>query len=130
MRRDRSRRATGRYWPTHPSMRSREQVGAPVMAGVLLDHVQEQLAQRDRITFGVAANEAQVVIVRELLGEGNLLAPCRPRLRDHGRVGDRPVEVGVGVGVGLVALWYVMPGEPAAEPGAFHLGHVPDQAEQ
>ena len=107
-----------------------EQVGVPVMAGVLLDHVHEQLAQRDRLTLGVAADEAEVVVAREPLSEGDLLAPRRPRLLDHSRVSDRPVEVGVGVGLGLVALGYVKPGEPAAEPAAFHLGHVPDQAEQ
>ena len=82
------------------------------------------------LIFGVAAGEAEVVVAGELLGEGDLLAPRRPRLLDHGLVGDRPVEVGVGVGLGLVAPGHVMPGEPAAEPAAFHLGHVPDQAEQ
>ena len=41
-----------------------------------------------------------------------------------------PIEVGVGVGLGLVALRYVKRGEPAAEPAAFHFGHVRDQAEQ
>ncbi len=35
-----------------------QQVGVPVMAGVLLDHVHEKLAQRDRRTLGVAAGEA------------------------------------------------------------------------
>ena len=47
-----------------------------------------------------------------------------------GRVGHRAVEVAVRVGLGLVAPGHVVPGEPAAEPGPFHLGHVPDQAEQ
>jgi hypothetical protein len=55
-----------------------EQVGVPVVAGVFLDHVHERLAQRDRLTFGVAAGEVQVVVAGELLGEGNLLAPRRP----------------------------------------------------
>jgi hypothetical protein len=39
-----------------------EQVGVPVAAGVLLDHVHEQLAQRDRLTLGVAAGEVGVVV--------------------------------------------------------------------
>jgi hypothetical protein len=47
-----------------------EQVGVPVVAGVLLDHVHQQLAQRDRVTFGVAAEEVEVVTLGELLGEG------------------------------------------------------------
>src|SRR5262249_31583469 len=104
-----------------------EQVGVPVVAGVLLDHVDDQLAQRDRLTLGVVADETEVVVARELLSEGDLLAPRRPRLLNHGRVMGGPVEVGVGVGLGLIALWYLEPGEPAAEPGAFHLSHVPDQ---
>src|SRR5690242_6374658 len=107
-----------------------EQVGVPVVAGVLLDHVDEQLAQRDRLTLGVVADEIEVVVAREPLGECDLLPPRRPRLVGHRRVGDRPVEVAVGVGLGLVALRHVALGEPAAEPAALHLGHVPDQAEQ
>jgi hypothetical protein len=106
-----------------------EQVGVPVMARVLLDHVHEQLAQGDWLTLGVAADEVEVVVARELLSEGDLLAPRQPRLLDDSRVGDRPVEVGVRVGLRLVALWYVVLGEPAAEPAAFDLGQVPDQAE-
>jgi hypothetical protein len=69
----------------------------PVAEGVLLDHVHEQLAQRDRLTLGVAAGKAEVVAARELLSEGGLLAPRRPRCLDHSRVSDRPVEVGAGV---------------------------------
>jgi hypothetical protein len=56
-----------------------EQVSMPVMAGVLLDHVNEQLAQRDRLTLRVAAGEAEVMIAGELLGEGDLLAPRQVR---------------------------------------------------
>ncbi len=81
------------------------------------------------LTLGVAADEVEVVVARESLSEGDLLAPGQPRLLDDSRVGDRPVEVGVGVGLGLVALWYVVLGEPTAEPAAFDIGQVPDQAE-
>ena len=84
------------------------------------DHVHEQLAQRDRLTLGAAAGEAEVVVAREPISEGDLLAPRRPRLLDHSRASHRPVEVGVGVGLGLVALRHLKPGEPAAEPAAFH----------
>src|SRR5215475_8519098 len=69
-----------------------EQVGVPVVAGVLLDHVHEQLAQRDRLTLGVVADEAEVVVPGELLGEGDLLAPGRPRLPDHGRSATAPLK--------------------------------------
>ena len=65
-----------------------EQVGVPVVTGVLLDHVHEQLAQRDRLPLGVVADEIEVVVARELLGEGDLLAPRRPRLLQ--RAGQRP----------------------------------------
>jgi hypothetical protein len=71
----------------------------PVVAGLLLDHVYQQLTQRDRLTLEVAAGEAQVVVAGELLRERDLLAPRRPRLLNHGRVSDRPVEVSVGVGL-------------------------------
>jgi hypothetical protein len=57
-----------------------EQVGVPVVAGVLLDHVDEKLPQRDRLTLGVVADEIEVVVAREQLGECDLLPPRRPRL--------------------------------------------------
>jgi hypothetical protein len=44
-------------------------------------------AQRDLLTLGVAARETEVVIARGLLGEGDLLAPRRPRLRKSGAGG-------------------------------------------
>ena len=59
--------------------------------------------------------------------EGDLLAPRRPCPGGHGWVSDRPVEVGVGIGVDPVALRCVEPGEPATESAAFYRGHVPDQ---
>jgi hypothetical protein len=101
-----------------------------VVTGVLLDHVGEQLAQRDRVALAILADEAEIMVAGELLGEGDFLAPRCPRFFDHGRVGDGTVEVGIGVGLGLVAIGHVLPSEPDAEPVAFHLGHVPDQAKQ
>ena len=56
---------------------------------------------------------SEVVVAGELVSEGDLLAPRRPRLLDHRRVSDRPVEVGVGVLVGAVASGYVLPGDGA-----------------
>jgi hypothetical protein len=101
-----------------------------VVPGVLLDHVHDELAQRDRIAAAVVADEVEVVVVDELVGEGDLLAPGRPRLLDDLVVGDGAVEVAVRVVGVLVTLALVLAGEPGAEPGALHLGHVPDQAEQ
>jgi hypothetical protein len=53
-----------------------EQIGVPVKARVLLDHVHQQLAQPDRLTLGVAAREAEIVITGELFREGDLLPPA------------------------------------------------------
>ena len=50
-----------------------EQVGVPVVAGVLLDHVHEQLG-------------------RELVGEGDLLAPRRPRLLQRAGSATAPLK--------------------------------------
>ena len=41
----------------------------------------------------------------EPLGERDLGPPGVPRLGDHLGVGDRPIEVPVGVGVGGVVRW-------------------------
>jgi hypothetical protein len=49
-------RRGGCYWPGAPVDAFAEQVGVPIVAGVLLDHVHEQLAQRDRLALGVAAD--------------------------------------------------------------------------
>jgi hypothetical protein len=73
-----------------------EQIGVPVKARVLLDHVHQQLAQPDRLTLGVAAREAEIVITGELFREGDLLAPRRLCLSHDSRISDGPVEVGVG----------------------------------
>jgi len=43
------------------------QADVPIVAGVLLPHVHQQLAQQDRFTLGVAAGEAHVVIGGEPL---------------------------------------------------------------
>ena len=61
--------------------------------GVLLDHVQEQLAQRDRVVAAVRIDLAEVgVLLDERLGEGDLPLPVGERLRDDRLVGDRAAE--------------------------------------
>src|SRR5262245_66396715 len=87
-----------------------EQVGVPVVAGVLLDHVHEQLAQRDRLTLGVVADETEGVVPGELPGGGDLLSPGRPRPPHHGRARARPAGVALGHGLGLATPRY---GQPA-----------------
>jgi hypothetical protein len=56
------------------------------------DHVHEQLTQRDRLTLGVAAGEAEAVVAREPLSEGDLLTPRRLRLLDHSRPAAAPLK--------------------------------------
>ena len=120
----------GCYWPTRPSMRSRSRSACPLWRA----YSSIMCTSSSRSETG-SPSESQPTKPRSwsrvncsAKAISSRHAACASS--DDGRVGDRPVEVGVGVGVGLVPLWYVEPGEPAAEPGAFHLGHVPDQAEQ
>ena len=46
-----------------------------VVAGVLLDHVDQKLPQRNGFARAVSSNEAEVRLTRELLGEGNFITP-------------------------------------------------------
>ena len=107
-----------------------EQVGVAVVAGVLLDHVHQELTQRHRLALGVLADEVEVVVGDELIGEGYFRAPGRPGLVDGRLVGDGAVEVAVRVVRRLVAVALRPLGEADPEPLALDLGHVPDQAEQ
>ena len=94
----------------------------------LLDHVNQQLAQRDRRPGTVLANETEVGVARELLRERDFVAPRGPRFVDNDRVWDSTVEVAVGFGVRLIELWDVVACEAPAKPAAFDLGHVAQQA--
>jgi hypothetical protein len=66
-----------------------EQVGVAEVAGVLLDHVEYHLAQRDRgaVSHGAAHGEVGRA-GDELLREGDLLAPGPPGAGDHRRIGS------------------------------------------
>lgn len=101
-----------------------------VMAGVLLDHVNQELPQRDGLTRAVSSNEAEVSLASELLGKGNLVTPCGPRIIDDRLIGHGTIEVTVRLGVGLVAIGDVLAGEPLPEPLTLHFGQVPHQTEQ
>src|SRR4051812_3823889 len=60
-----------------------DQVGVPVVPGVLLHHVHEQLPQRDRLPAPVAAGDAEVARRVDVpLGEGALLPPRLPGVGD------------------------------------------------
>ena len=101
-----------------------------VVAGVLLDHVNQKLPQGDGLTRAISSNEAEIGLVGELLGKGNLVTPCGPRLIDNGLIGHGTVEVTIWLGLGLIAIRYVLPREPLPEPLAFDLGQMSHEAEQ
>ena len=101
-----------------------------VVAGVLFDHVNQKLPQGDGLTRAISSNEVEIGLVGELLGKGNLVTPCGPRLIDDCLIGHRPVEVTVGLVFGLVAIGDVLASEPLPEPLTLHFGHVPQQTEQ
>jgi hypothetical protein len=107
-----------------------KEIGMTVVAGVLLDHVNQELPQRDGLTRAVSSNEAEVGLVGELVGKGNLIAPCGPRVIDNRLIGHCTVEITVRLGVGLVAIRDVLASEPLPEPLTLHFGQVPHQTEQ
>ena len=107
-----------------------QQVGVTVVARVLLDHVNQELSQGDWLAGAVVSDEAKVGVAHELLGEGDLLTPCRPRFLHNRQLGHGTVEITVRLGLGLVALRHVPAGEPPTEPPAFNLGHMPHQTKQ
>jgi len=101
-----------------------------VVAGVLLDHVDQELPQRDRLPRAVAPDEAEVGVTGELLREGDLVTPCSPGFVDDRLIGHGTVEVAVGLRVGLVASGYVLASEPLPEPLALDIGHMSHQTQQ
>src|SRR6266487_4340956 len=86
-----------------------QQVDVTHVAGVLLDHADQYLAQRHMpsaaaaLARGVVAGDVETGRRgHEPGGELYLRAPRLPCLRHHLRVGDGAVEVAVPVGVGAV----------------------------
>src|SRR5215469_18717494 len=112
-----------------------QQGGVPAVPGVLLDHVQHDLAQFDRAAIFralvVAAADVEILgLLDELLGEGNLLAPVLPRLPDHFGIAHRAVELVVAVAITRVVPGRILPGHHLAEPVPLYVSHVPHQPEQ
>jgi len=122
--------APGRSVPDRAVDPLPDQVGVPVVPRVLLDHVDVDPAQRERLpAAGPRGQRVQVVHRR-----GGVPAP-RHLGAVAGEVGRRVgvvdvVEVPVRVGVGVVQRLGVPAGQVPEEPVALHLGHVPDQPEQ
>ncbi len=77
------------------------------VAGVLLDHSDQQLAQRHwpsaaaMLVQGIVAGDVEAGrLIHEPRGEVHLRTPCVPRLRNHLGVGNSTIEITVTVGVG------------------------------
>ena len=108
-----------------------EQVGVAEVAGVLLDHVEYHLAQRDggAVLHGAADGEVRRA-GDELLCESDLLTPGPPGVGHRRRISHRPRPVSVLGIIGPVQRRRVGPGHHPPEPVALHVGHMADQAEQ
>jgi glycerophosphoryl diester phosphodiesterase len=107
-----------------------EEIGVAVVAGVLLDHVDEELPEGDWLARTVLAHEVEVVVADELIRERDLLTPGLPGLLNDRLVRHGAVEVTVWILRALIELALVTVGEAGSEPHVLDLGHVADQSEQ
>ncbi len=99
-----------------------------VVAGVLLDHVDHDPAQRHRLTAALSGDVERGRRGHGLAGVLALGPPARERLGDVGRVDV--VEVAVRVVLRAVQGRRVLAAQRAPEPAALHLRLVPDQAQE
>jgi hypothetical protein len=102
-----------------------QQVGVAEVAGVLLDHVQVDQAQRHDLA-PVHERVVERGVGRRRVGQLDLLG-------QPGVVGGGPARVEaleVGVGLGPEGVIDRLAREPLAEPGPLDLRHVPHQPEQ
>src|SRR5580700_811286 len=83
-----------------------QQVGVAHVAGVLLDHSDQRLAQRHRaaaaavLIQGIVGGDVETGRPGyEPRGEVRLRAPRVPRLRDHQGIGNSTIEIPVTVGL-------------------------------
>ena len=114
------------YWPTRPSMRSRNRSAWPLWRAYS-SIMWTMSSQRDRLPGTVPPDEAEIGVTSELLGEGDLVVPCSPGILDNRLIGHGAVEVTIGLDVGLVASGYVLAREPLPEPLPLDIGHVAHQ---
>src|SRR5437763_16877844 len=84
-----------------------QQVDVTEVAGVLLDHSDQHLAQRHRpsaaamLIQGIVAGDVETRrLGHEPRGEVHLPLPCVPRLRNHPGVGHSTIEIAVTAAVG------------------------------
>jgi hypothetical protein len=107
------------------------------VAGVLLDHAQQHLAQRHRpataavLIQGIVAGDVETGrLGHEPRGELHLGTPCVPCLRYHPGVGNSTVEVTVTVGIGAEEPGHVLARHHHPERRTLPLGQVPHQPQQ
>ena len=101
-----------------------------VVAGVLLDHVDQKLPQRHRLTRSITTDEVQVSVTDELFGKGDLVLPCGPGFVHDCLIPNRTIEVAIRLSFGLIPIWYALAREPLPEPLALYLGQVSYQTEE
>lgn len=102
-----------------------------VVAGVLLDRVDEDPPQRDPASPNVLALDVEMWrLGDEPLGEGHFLPPCLPGSCDDTGSIARAVEIPAGVGRGGEQGCRVPVGQHAPEPAALHIGEMPDEPER
>src|SRR6476469_2664482 len=107
-----------------------EQVRVTAVTGVLLDEVDEDLAQVDRVRRVEADEVERLRVGHEGVAVGRLLAPASPGLRDDGVLADGTGEVGVAVVGPAIEVGRVLPGHDAPPPRLLDLGQVAHESEQ
>jgi DNA-binding CsgD family transcriptional regulator len=114
-----------------------QQVDVTDVAGVLLDHSDQHLAQRHRPSAaamqvrGIVAGDVETRrLGHEPRGEVHLRTPRVPGLRDHPRVGNRAIEVTVTVGLGAEQPGHLLARHQHPERRTLPLGQVPHQPQQ
>jgi len=107
------------------------------VAGVLLDHSEQYLAQRHRpsatavLIQGIVGGDVETgSLGHEPRAEVHLRLPCLPCLRNHLGVGNSTIEITVTVGVGHEQPRHIVPGHQLPECCTFHLGEVSHQSQE
>src|SRR5262245_30914294 len=102
------------------------------MPGILLDHVNEHIADARRIDLRSADLAVESVYpAHPLVSVRDLCPPVFERLLDHGRLGHRSIEVQVVVVWRPEQPWQVaMALQRPLKPAVLHPGHMPNQTEQ
>jgi hypothetical protein len=102
-----------------------------IVLGVLLHHVHQHSAQHHRPAPRIVARPSQVSRPgHEPVAGRDLSLPHLPCLRHNSRVGDRAIEVSVGIGIRAEVRRRTLPSHASPEPSTLHLGHMAHQPQQ